>query len=100
MKQVTLFGKPALLMTTEHEINVGMGMFAQQYYRTGIPPSLPLLFPLQGEFPTLTMEGVPFPIEVVYYDKNWRMLNSLVASPGMSDSPIPRGTYWMYEKAI
>lgn len=91
------FNGPTYLMETPYEVNTGMGIFSNEYLETGELPSHGLLFHLAGNYNTLTMEGVPFPIHVTYYDREMNVIGYEYAYPGMPNTPMPPGVWWMYE---
>lgn len=100
MKSKIINGVKVFMPETREEIGVGMGLFSDIYTRQGSLPKIGMLFPLQGRYTNFTMEGVPFPIRVIYYDREWNVVDSFIASPGMRDSSISSRVWWMYEETI
>jgi uncharacterized membrane protein (UPF0127 family) len=88
------------LPETSEEIATGMGVFGPIYRRHGRVPKVGMLFPLQGKFSRFTMTGVDFPLNVIYYDINWNILDYFVAQPTDRDSYIPPNVWWMYETTL
>jgi uncharacterized membrane protein (UPF0127 family) len=81
---------PTLIASEQHDINVGMGAF-------DIPPPYAMIFMLRGNYSTFTMNGVNFPLHVAFYDRNFRLLESFTAIPGMRNRANPQGAYYMVE---
>lgn len=100
MKKMIWMGRATLIPETSREIGVGMGIFNNEYMRTGNLPQWMMLFPLKGKYSNFTMEGVSFPLEVTFYTSNWRVIDKFTATAGMRDRPIPPDTWWMYEVPI
>lgn len=100
MKSKVINGVIVFIPETNEEIGRGMGLFSDTFHRQGVLPKLGMLFLLEGRFSNFTMDGVPFPINVTYYDKNWNIVRSFIATPGMNNSRIPPTVWWMYEETI
>ena len=77
---------------TQQEINVGMTKY--EY------PSIGMLFILEGQYAWLTMDGMKFPLEVFFYDRDWNMLEYIYAYPDDPPRRMPRDAYYMIELAF
>jgi len=81
------------VMRTTYDIRTGMGKYSS-------PPSHGMLFVLRGEYRTVTMRGVSFPLYVSFFDRQWNALLPsvwMMMHPGDMDRSLPKGTYYMVE---
>lgn len=71
------------------------------------PPSYGMLFPLQGRFDSVTMQGVKFPLDILFLTQEGRMIPLVKRDggnvywrrmfPHTPDKRMPRDTYYMIE---
>lgn len=87
------------VVRTKEDIRQGMRKYIS-------PPPYGMLFPLKGLYYSVTMKGMTFPLDISFYDKNWRVIpistengskNWMRMYPYSSDATIPKGAYYMLE---
>lgn len=79
-----------LVRRTPLEISRGMSIYASS-------PPHGMLFILNGQYHTFTMNGVSFPLSVLFLDADWNIVESFTAQPGMRTKRIPRSVMYMIE---
>lgn len=89
---ITLNNKPYDILVASNAYDIAKGM---SIYND--PPSNGILFELRGLYTTFTMKNVKFPLYVLLYNNNKRLMSDFTAYPGDPDQNLLYGIWYMIE---
>lgn len=89
---ITLNSKPydILIASNVNDIAKGMSIYNN-------PPNNGMLFELRGLYTTFTMKNVKFPLYVLLYNNNKKLISDFIAYPGDPDQNKLYGIWYMIE---
>ena len=89
---ITLNGKKydVLIASNRNDIAHGMSIYNS-------PPNHGMLFELRGMYTTFTMKNVKFPLYVLLYNNNKKLISDFIAYPDDPDEAKLYGIWYMIE---
>lgn len=78
------------IVRSSRDIGIGMTKY-------GIPPSHGMIFILNGKYDTITMDGMKYPLDVIFLDSQWKQIGSMKRMYPNEKSIIPDYSMYMIE---